>query len=53
MKELIEKYETKSKVLLGVINHPENTKIVVEKAMACRRFVQGFLSDLKNIKLKG
>ena len=47
MIELIKKYETMAKTLLDVINHPETDEIQLEKTMACRRFVVGFLTDLK------
>ena len=49
MKELIEKYKTMSETLLDVINHPKTDEAELQKAMACRRFVVGFLSDIVNI----
>ena len=45
--EMIKKYETMAKTLLDVINHKEVDEIELEKALACRRFVVGFLYDLK------
>ena len=47
MKELIDKYEVQARTLLAVINDGTNDKVVIERAMACRRFVVGFLNDLK------
>ncbi len=47
MKQLIEKYEIKAKVLLSVIQHPDTDEVQIEKAEACRRIVMEVLSDLK------
>lgn len=47
MKELIKKYEIMAKTLLDVINLPTTEGTELEKAKACRRFVSGFLYDLK------
>ena len=48
-KILIEKYETQAKMLLDVITHNDTTEENKETAAACRRFVMGFIYDLKNI----
>lgn len=45
--EMIKKYETMAKTLLDVINHKDINHIELEKSLACRRFVVGFLYDLK------
>jgi len=47
-KILIEKYETQAKMLLDVITHNDTTEENKETAAACRRFVMGFIYDLKN-----
>ena len=48
MNELIKKYEIKAKTLLEIIQHTETDEVQLEKTMACRRFVMGFLNDLRN-----
>jgi len=48
--ELIYKHKTQAELLLKLINH-ENTSIQeTEKYLSCRRFIVGFISDLKSIK---
>ena len=44
---MIKKYETMSKTLLELISLEGLGEIELEKYLACRRFVVGFLYDLK------
>ena len=51
MKELIAKYEIQAETLLKVIQHKKSTVEEIDKAAIARRFVVGFLDDLKFIKI--
>ncbi len=49
--ELISKQEVVSKTLTDVIIHPDTKKgAELDKILACRRFVRGFINDLKTLK---
>lgn len=50
MEELIKKTEMQSKTLFEVMQSPDTNLVDLQKAMACRRFVMGFLRDLKKIQ---
>ena len=47
MKDLIEKYETQAEVLLKIMQSTYSNEEEIEKAAAARRFVTGFIYDLK------
>jgi len=49
IKELIEINEIKSKTITDLIQHKETPEEEIEKLLACRRFIRGFISELKNI----
>lgn len=49
MKELIRKYEVQSDTLLKVIQHKESTEDEILRASVARRFVIGFIDDLKRL----
>ena len=49
IKDLIRKNEIQSETITSLINHKDTLKKDKEKYEACRRFVQGFISDLKNL----
>ena len=49
IKDLIRKNEMQSETIASLINHKDTNKKDKEKYEACRRFVQGFISDLKNL----
>ena len=49
IKDLIRKNEIQSKTITSLINNKDTTENDREKYEACRRFVQGFISDLKNL----
>ena len=52
MNELIKKYEIRSKVLLDIIQSKESTEEEIGKALIARRFMNGFIYDLKTLKHK-
>lgn len=52
MEELIRKYELKSETLIKIIQHKESTKDEILRASVARRFVVGFIEDLKREQLK-
>jgi len=49
VKELIRKNEIQFETITSLINHKDTSKKDKEKYEACRRFVQGFITDLKNL----
>lgn len=48
--ELIEINEIKKKTITDLINHPETEENQMDKLQACRRFISGFISELKQVK---
>lgn len=52
MNDLIKKYEIRAKVLFDIIQSKESTDEEIEKALVARRFVNGFIYDLKTLKHK-
>jgi len=49
MKELIRKYEVQSDTLLKVMQNKESTEDEILRASVVRRFVRGFIDDLKRL----
>lgn len=47
MKDLIKKYEIQSEVLLKIMQSTYSNEEEIEKAAVARRFVTGFIYDLK------
>lgn len=52
IEELIIKSKTQSEVIGSLLRVKKNTKFDIDKYESCKRFVDGFISDLEKIEKK-